>query len=713
MTPLDRPAPPRLAAAFPARIRPDRFTLLAAGAAALGAAIVLAREYTYGVALSWDSITYISVSWNLLEGDGFSNYRGMPHTTQAPLYPLLLAVVSLGVFDIRDVAGPLNAVIFGMTIFVVGQYLRRRLESRPLAAWGCIAVALSIPLAESAAWALTGSLFILLITLALIQADNFLAGGKVSSLIWAAVFCALAWQTRYIGAAAVVSVGLMIMLQPGESLARRWRRVAGFSLIAGIPMALWITRNYLAVGELTGNRRPVDYSLPSIIQDLAEGVWRWTHFNWDAAQWPAWALLAIAAAVLIPAGRVFIREQWGQRRLGDWLPGVVFGGFALVYAVLLVTATMLGNTWHGVADRFLAPLYIPLLITAVYTIDKLLGYARGRKLPGYVGGLPGARVFAMPRWLPGLGVLTAVLIVALFLWAGGQAAAGARQIIRANSGELYLGYSGPRWANSETLRYLRENPIAGKLHTNEQAVTYLHSDASGIICSIKSNRISRSALDDEIAAKWNSPCRLPPPALVDADDPAAGRRQLAEWLSYADDGAYVVWFTRSERANDYPYSAAALRTSPGLEPVAELSDGAIFRVNQSYTPTSNPYQAVYQAIVSGDYGEPAARSTFDVYRTATALTYIKKQCAPADVAAKFMLHIIPADVSNLPNHRRRHGFDNLGFRFPDYGLIWNGNCVAIAPLPRYKITAIRTGQNVSGQGELWRADLAPMTSPPP
>ena len=76
-----------------------------------------------------------------------------------------------------------------------------------------------------------------------------------------------------------------------------------------------------------------------------------------------------------------------------------------------------------------------------------------------------------------------------------------------------------------------------------------------------------------------------------------------------------------------------------------------------------------------------------------------------------MLHIIPADAINLPNHRRRHGFDNLGFRFADYGLIWDGKCVAIAPLPEYEITAIRTGQNLSGKGELWRADLPPIASP--
>ncbi len=115
-----------------------------------------------------------------------------------PLYPLLLAAVSLGVFDPLDVAGPLNAVIFGLTIFVVGRYLRQRLESRFLAVWACLAMALPVPLVELASWALSASLFILLATLALIQTDKFLTGGKISSLIWAAVFCALAWQARYI-----------------------------------------------------------------------------------------------------------------------------------------------------------------------------------------------------------------------------------------------------------------------------------------------------------------------------------------------------------------------------------------------------------------------------------------------------------------------------------------------------------------------------------
>lgn len=129
---------------------------------------------------------------NLLAGEGFYDYEGIAYTRWPPLYPALLAVASLGVLDPQDIAGPFNAAVFGLTIFVVGQYLRRRLASRFLAVWAGSAVALSVPVADLASWARAGPLFILLAALALIQADRFLAEGKTSSLIWMAVCCALA-----------------------------------------------------------------------------------------------------------------------------------------------------------------------------------------------------------------------------------------------------------------------------------------------------------------------------------------------------------------------------------------------------------------------------------------------------------------------------------------------------------------------------------------
>lgn len=80
---------------------------------------------------------------------------------QPPLYPLLLTAVSFGVFDPKDADGPLNAAIFGLTIFFAGQYLRRRLQHPFLVIGACITLMLSIPLTRIAAYALSEPLFIL------------------------------------------------------------------------------------------------------------------------------------------------------------------------------------------------------------------------------------------------------------------------------------------------------------------------------------------------------------------------------------------------------------------------------------------------------------------------------------------------------------------------------------------------------------------------
>ncbi len=341
-------------------------TLLLAAAAALGAVMVLARQATYGVGLHWDSIIYVSVARNLLDGDGFLKYNGYPYVSWPPLYPLLLAVVSLDVLDPLDIAGPLNAALFGVTIFVVGQYLGRRLESRFLVVWAALAIALAAPLAGLAGYALTGTAFILLVTLTLVHAEAYLAAGKLSSLVRACVWAALAWQTRYVGAALLAAVAVMLLVRRGARPAQRVRRAAGFALLAGAPMAVWLVRNRLASGTFTGARGRGSLSWTEALSGVVEALEPWTAFDLPLVEWRAVALLGLLpAAALAAACGVLIRER--SRRRGtscDWLPCYVFGGFALAYFTVPVASVLLGVTFHGVQPRFLAPLYVPLLIAA-------------------------------------------------------------------------------------------------------------------------------------------------------------------------------------------------------------------------------------------------------------------------------------------------------------------------------------------------------------
>ena len=104
--------------------------------------------------------------------------------------------------------------------------------------------------------------------------------------------------------------------------------------------------------------------------------------------------------------------------------------------------------------------------------------------------------------------------------------------------------------------------------------------------------------------------------------------------------------------------------------------------------------------------EPIARAPFDLYRQGRALLYLRETCAPADAADRFFLHIVPADLSNLPPELTQHGFANQDFDFYHAaGAHFDGQCAAYITLPDYPIAQIRTGQFTSDQGPLWAVEL--------
>ena len=116
-------------------------------------------------------------------------------------------------------------------------------------------------------------------------------------------------------------------------------------------------------------------------------------------------------------------------------------------------------------------------------------------------------------------------------------------------------------------------------------------------------------------------------------------------------------------------------------------------------------RALYDGIVAEGYGQPVARSSFDVYQRGNGLAYLKEPCATGDTDARFFLHIFPADPADLPAGIRERGFENRDFGFADHGAYAGDKCVATLELPGYAIERIRTGQFVSGEGRLWSAEF--------
>ena len=167
---------------------------------------------------------------------------------------------------------------------------------------------------------------------------------------------------------------------------------------------------------------------------------------------------------------------------------------------------------------------------------------------------------------------------------------------------------------------------------------------------------------------------------------------------FADYGVYVDGICVAERElPDYPI--AGIRTGQKA-----AASGGGWRADIDMAARAAA-QALYDSIAAGDYGQPAAQSDFDLYTSGNALTYIKENCAAGDTDARFLLHIFPANPSELPADRRERGFINLDFRFDDHGARIGDICVVERELPDYAIERIITGQFVSGEGAVWRVEF--------
>ncbi len=641
-----------------ARLRPDRFTLLVAAIALLGVALVLARQIRYGPAIGFDSVQYIYGARSILEGNGLTLWGGSPFVLHPPFYPAALAGASLGVLDPADVAAPLNAAVFGLIIFIIGKWMGHRGASKPLAAWVCLAIAFAAPITRFVSEVLSESFFILFTTIAFIQTDNYIKTSKQSSLLWAGAFSGLAWLTRYMGVAAFLVIAAFLVYQPGIKLSEKAKRAALYCVVSATPIALWVTRNILKAGSPTGDRRSGDYAIPDIFVEVLQVIGVWIlptapeFIHRFAAPFAAGGLLA---ALAVGVFRVLARN----RRSGDWSDRALFalfGAFALTF-IIAHTSLILYRNPHGIQERHFIPAYIPIALAAVLVLDNLFKRAQSSGLWGRLGNLAAVKKVAGGRTINIAGASVA-LGLTLFLWLSCNAALTADHIRDNNSG-VSIGYSAPRWAESDLMRHLQETPPQALVSNAPYAVyAYTEKTAQALGFYVGEDAISQNIAD------------------------------------YGD-GTSIAFF---DGDYPYPYSMSYLRGRAGVETIANFKDGILLRVNGN---AKSAFPARWEAL---EGVEPVIRSVYDLYLRERTLIYAKSPCNREDTAAQFFLHVTPVDAASLPDERGAIGFDNFDFRFERYGVRFGEACLASVALPAYPIETIRTGQ-FSGGKRLWEANF--------
>ena len=637
------------AIAWLARFRRGPFTLLIVVLAGLSTAHILVRTAAYGAAITVDATYFLSTVLNFLAGEGWRDFAGRPLTLWPPLFPLLLAASDWIGIDPLEAGRWINAIVFGLTILVAGCWLHSNLRSQGLALAATAIVAASRPLSHSASHLMTDSLFILLTLLALIQLAAFLHRGGRTPLLLGAVFTALAAITRYPGVA-LIGTGVLLLLPRA-----RWKQTVVFGAISSVPLLAVLAHNWAATGHLTratGNRpelEPTGQSLSAGLRQTVEVFHEWV-VPQNAPDGLAYLLgLAVAAVVLASAAVVLRSRRPASFRLGPALP---FGGFALIYSVFIIAVVPF--TVHQTIDsRYLLPIYVPLLLAAGFLLDRFLSIEAA------------GRMVAARYVVAALGVLGTLSHVSCSVHRN------LRLTTKAYVAEQDWMYNAAFWQHSETLNYLRDNRIEGRIYSNYRPLVWFADRAA----------IPKKHLNLPRKMRWTE---------IEA-------------------GAHIVWLERGFIRGYLGHDDLDLRVLPGMEIVAELADGVVFRRTAIEPFNADKHRArkqryVNQLIQQAD--EQVARSGWNVYRTGRKLIYFKKPCGPADVQAKFVLHVVPTDPADLPVRRQQYDSDNLDFYFHQHGFYLGDQCTIIIPLPAYAIDRIYVGQWIAEEDRtVWEAEL--------
>lgn len=425
-----------------------------------GAALVLLREINYGVGLGSDSRVYVAIARSLLEGTGFTNWNEVPASVP-PLFPATLAFFDLVGLNVIATGAFINALAFGMIIFTTTAWLNSYVKSRFLIVWAGLAIALWVPLADLSAIIMSDIIFILFTILALYALNRFLTTGTQSMMITSAACASLAWLTRYQGIAVVATALILIFMQKSSIFQKRVRHMAVYASISGLPMAGWLVRNLIAHGKAAGIRTTF-YLDPLIWDSITSELLYWTlgdtgseyftklpqtifginETGISANLYMAFILLTIFMGIGYLFVYLYRRNCWDNA-----VPVAVPVCFALVYIVITAIPVILQVEPFYI--RYLIPLYIPVLVAVVVILDKLTEF-----------------LISQPRWI------SVTVTAVLSIWLVQHIPENYRNINdRIDNG---FGAASKIWTKSNTIRYLKSNPLTGRVYFTNHWVPYFN-----------------------------------------------------------------------------------------------------------------------------------------------------------------------------------------------------------------------------------------------
>lgn len=302
-----------------------------------------------------------------------------------PFFPAVLAFVRLFGIEPSITGRYFNIACVGLTVLVSGHWLHRFTRFRLVAIGATVTIVLSYPLARVSSYVLTEPLLILLTVLALIQIESFLSDKTSKLKLWLSIiFSALAPLTRWMGVTVIITGALLILMHQGTPTRLKCKHAAFYSAASSLPVALWMTRSWLASGTLTGPRGGdgqffgSGQSLGDSLSQIGEYSSWWVFVRQD----PGWLGVCLGAAVVLivlettkalvsARNPIAFFKKTDSSSDAKRRPALAFATFTIVYIVTLVTVAPY-TTDAPLYTRYIAITYVPLAIAVAIWLDRFL-----------------------------------------------------------------------------------------------------------------------------------------------------------------------------------------------------------------------------------------------------------------------------------------------------------------------------------------------------
>ncbi len=341
-----------------------------------GIGLVFLVTSKYGAGLAGDSIHYVSVAENLLKGRGFIDYAQMPLILFPPLLSVLLAGLAW-IFraDVFLVGWGLNAVLWGVNIFLSGYFLKRVFSAKPIYFYlATLIIFLSPSSLTMHASVLSDPLFLTFTLLFFIAGEFYIEKPDWKPFLALFVVAMLAPPLRFSGFTHIVTGGLIILSAHGKKLLKSIPLAGIFGALTLVPTILWIyLHNYLPYGTWWGVSNSVGADpLVNTLQFLRKIMYWFLPYR-PISQTGFVEPVVILAVILIILLLINKRQNWldwAKQFLRPALVSCMLLSFVYLTSSILNIQT--GDHKILFSDRYFVIIFVPILVLIFMTFDRLI-----------------------------------------------------------------------------------------------------------------------------------------------------------------------------------------------------------------------------------------------------------------------------------------------------------------------------------------------------